>query len=446
MTSALEGQRPIARFRRRLVASIFIAAFLPFAAAYWIADAYVVDQERRSVDTHLAFTLRTAAGEYSDILTATRARASRLAKDARVAAALRRSDTRALARLLGDREAAVLTSGRRVGSATRGTPVARVVVRSARGALGMIEVAAPRPDELLRTIRRSTPFADGDMLAIARAGRIVAGPADLVGATPGGHSLHASRHSFAHQNTALPGYTPPIRLVALTDEAASNHAVAHLRRQLALVGLSSVAAILLCAAALAQPLVRSFDRVADVAQQAEIDPLTKVANRRGFERTLAAELQRAARHGRTCTLVLADLDDFKRVNDLHGHDAGDAVLVAFATRLRESVRASDIVARLGGEEFALVLPEVDLSGAMATAERVRRELAAHPVHTPGNETLHVTASFGVAETSGTDWSALIRRADAALYAAKRAGKNRVSSSASRTVPDSVSLHAPPAPS
>jgi diguanylate cyclase (GGDEF)-like protein len=103
-----------------------------------------------------------------------------------------------------------------------------------------------------------------------------------------------------------------------------------------------------------------------------------------------------------------------------------------------------VVARLGGEEFAVVLPEVDLSGAIATAERVRRTLAGEPISTASGQRLRVTASFGVAETSGTDWSALLRRADAALYAAKRAGKNRVSSATGRSRVDAPELHAPPA--
>jgi diguanylate cyclase (GGDEF)-like protein len=130
--------------------------------------------------------------------------------------------------------------------------------------------------------------------------------------------------------------------------------------------------------------------------------------------------------------VLADLDDFKRVNDAYGHEAGDRVLVAFASRLRESVRESDLVARLGGEEFALVLPEIDLDGALAMAERVRRRLTDEPIGAAGAVTLLVTASFGVAEASAApDWSALLRRADAALYAAKGAGKNRVSGTPAR---------------
>jgi two-component system cell cycle response regulator len=124
--------------------------------------------------------------------------------------------------------------------------------------------------------------------------------------------------------------------------------------------------------------------------------------------------------------VIVDLDDFKRVNDRHGHDVGDDVLVTLADRLRESVRSADTVARLGGEEFALLLPETDLPGALVVAERARSALEASGVPLRRGDRLAVTASFGVADfPTSRDRAALMREADQALYAAKRLGKNRV---------------------
>ena len=102
-----------------------------------------------------------------------------------------------------------------------------------------------------------------------------------------------------------------------------------------------------------------------------LDPLTGIANRRGFERALGIELERSLRRGHPFALVVVDLDDFKLVNDRHGHGVGDEALVMLAERLQESVRSADTVARLGGEEFALLLPETPLSGALAVAERAR---------------------------------------------------------------------------
>jgi diguanylate cyclase (GGDEF)-like protein len=154
--------------------------------------------------------------------------------------------------------------------------------------------------------------------------------------------------------------------------------------------------------------------------------LTELANRRYFMETLEAELRRAERFNEPLALVFADLDDFKRVNDRFGHNVGDDVLRAFADVVRGRVRAIDLGARLGGEEFAVLLLETDLNGAEALAEGLRVAVAAFEVRVVDGEPVHVTASFGVAaypETHGAD--ELMKAADRALYRAKREGKNRV---------------------
>jgi len=163
-----------------------------------------------------------------------------------------------------------------------------------------------------------------------------------------------------------------------------------------------------------------------VERQALVDSLTGLANRRSFEETLRAEVARASRYGDSMSVVLADLDDFKRVNDRYGHPAGDVVLKTFAATLRRTVRESDTAGRWGGEEFALVLPSTDSDGALRLAERARAALAAESIELPDGSSIGVSASFGVA--SFPDWDEpgeLLAAADSALYEAKRAGKNRV---------------------
>ena len=163
-----------------------------------------------------------------------------------------------------------------------------------------------------------------------------------------------------------------------------------------------------------------------VERQALVDGLTGLANRRQLEEELEAELARAERLGGSTALVFADLDDFKAVNDLYGHPAGDAVLCAFAELLRESVRAIDTAARFGGEEFTLLLPGTDAVGATNVAERVRAALAERVIVAPGGAAIRITASFGVATSPPSSvGEELIAAADAALYDAKHAGKNRV---------------------
>jgi diguanylate cyclase (GGDEF)-like protein len=158
-------------------------------------------------------------------------------------------------------------------------------------------------------------------------------------------------------------------------------------------------------------------------EQASTDHLTGLANRRRFERQLEREVARTARHGRPFTLITLDIDHFKRVNDTHGHEAGDDAIKCIARVLQEGTRGIDLAARIGGEEFAVILTETTLAGAIDVAERLR--LAIKTVEVPGVG--QIAASFGVAEcpSQAETGRELLARADAALYEAKREGRDRV---------------------
>jgi diguanylate cyclase (GGDEF)-like protein len=162
-----------------------------------------------------------------------------------------------------------------------------------------------------------------------------------------------------------------------------------------------------------------------VESQALVDGLTGIANRRAVDDTLRIEVSRATRFGGEVCLVLADIDDFKQVNDEYGHPAGDDVLRAFAEELRRTVREIDVAGRWGGEEFALILPGTDAAGGAQLAERARIAIAERLVETEAG-VLSVTASFGVASyPDAGEAGELVAAADSALYAAKGEGKNRV---------------------
>jgi diguanylate cyclase (GGDEF)-like protein len=164
---------------------------------------------------------------------------------------------------------------------------------------------------------------------------------------------------------------------------------------------------------------------AELERRALYDRLTDVKNRGAILDVLASELARAEQTGKPVSIVLADLDFFKRINDTHGHPVGDAVLREFAKSLRATLRFSDEVGRYGGEEFLLVLPDCASTEALVMAERVRRAVAGTAVDV-SSETVSVTASFGVAGTDQGHRNAtsLIAAADAALYSAKALGRNR----------------------
>jgi diguanylate cyclase (GGDEF)-like protein len=167
-----------------------------------------------------------------------------------------------------------------------------------------------------------------------------------------------------------------------------------------------------------------------VEHQALVDPLTGLANRRRCEEALSVELARAERFGAPLAFVLADLDDFKAVNDDHGHPVGDVVLREFAAVLRENVREADLAGRWGGEEFVLLLPGTDAAGGGQLAERVRTALLERTILAPDGRRVEVTCSFGIADVAaGSDAGTLVGAADRALYRAKRGGKNRVETTA-----------------
>jgi diguanylate cyclase (GGDEF)-like protein len=157
------------------------------------------------------------------------------------------------------------------------------------------------------------------------------------------------------------------------------------------------------------------------------DELTGLANRREYERILSEEEERARRFGQPLGLVILDLDHFKRVNDTHGHGAGDAVLKEAARRIAASIRTVDRAARIGGEEFALILVQTDGDSALEVACRAIAAVAKEPIDAGGGLMLGVTASAGVADfpSDASSSAELFAAADRALYAAKERGRRRV---------------------
>jgi len=176
-------------------------------------------------------------------------------------------------------------------------------------------------------------------------------------------------------------------------------------------------------APVAAAALQSAARTRAAVDASLVDPLTGVGNRRGLDAHLPTVLASTA--GRATGFVMVDLDHFKSVNDTHGHPAGDSLLRGVCAVIRETIRPADAVYRYGGEEFCLVLPGTAAPEAEQIADRVRVAIATTPFDIGTSEPLSITASLGVAVSDGTDPQTLVARADAALYEAKRAGRDRV---------------------
>ena len=162
-------------------------------------------------------------------------------------------------------------------------------------------------------------------------------------------------------------------------------------------------------------------------QMAKIDSLTGIYNRRYLDSRLTEEIERSRRHGNQLSILMLDIDHFKKINDTHGHLCGDYALRKIAELLKELVRTSDILGRYGGEEFCCILPETPIEQAVVLAERCREQIAANQLTCTDHQT-RVTISIGVTGLHRDDsLDSVIKRADDALYQAKRDGRNRICS-------------------
>jgi diguanylate cyclase (GGDEF)-like protein len=167
--------------------------------------------------------------------------------------------------------------------------------------------------------------------------------------------------------------------------------------------------------------------ITQIKQLSQEDPLTKIFNRRHLNTVAEEEINKVRKNNSALSVVLLDIDHFKKVNDVYGHAAGDAALVTCVEIIKKSIRSTDYIGRLGGEEFCILLPNTTLEDAKILSERIRENIASHNVIWEGH-TIPITASFGVTAFSSSiqnEWSNLLNKADIAMYQAKNNGRNQV---------------------
>jgi diguanylate cyclase (GGDEF)-like protein len=255
--------------------------------------------------------------------------------------------------------------------------------------------------------------------------------ARLVEIQPSGSYSSADGHQF-FVSAGIAG--TPWRLVVVVPEAQLYVSVNGASKWLAWVALAGLSLAGLLINIMGLRLLRSRTRLAslnaDLHRLARVDVLTGLRNRRDIEDTLLSALSAARRRHSSLAVLLVDIDHFKRVNDTHGHQAGDAVLTATGQALEMALRTEDSVGRWGGEEFLVVLPDTDAHGAMIIAERLRAH-AAKPGSGPADPRHAITVTIGAASWQSGGMDDLINRADHALYAGKAAGRNNVQLSPAR---------------
>jgi diguanylate cyclase (GGDEF)-like protein len=285
-------------------------------------------------------------------------------------------------------------------------------------------MAVPMDSSLLAVLQRATPMPKHAALVLAQHGRVTAGgPAGASANVEKGH-IELGKVSFLAKDTKLD--SGGASLVAVEPVSAVQARLSAYRRRLLFAAAITLALAAGLATRLARPVARIFADLAHLTLAAETDSLTNIANRRALDQRLDEEVDHARRLGTNVAFVIADIDNFKSVNDRFGHQTGDEVLRRVAAVFTDAVRELDLPGRYGGEEIAVVGPGTNLTGARGLAEKIRARIEELELTTPNGDPLKVTASFGAAcFPAQTSVEELVAAADAALYEAKRNGKNRV---------------------
>lgn len=167
--------------------------------------------------------------------------------------------------------------------------------------------------------------------------------------------------------------------------------------------------------------------ITQIKQLSQEDPLTKIFNRRHLNTIAEEEISKVKKNNSTLSIVLLDIDHFKKVNDVYGHAAGDAALISCVDVIKKNIRSTDCIGRLGGEEFCILLPNTTLDDAKKLSERIRKNIAEHHIKWQEN-TIQITASFGITSFNANtenEWSNLLNKADIAMYQAKNNGRNQI---------------------
>jgi len=417
------------RYGRLAVTRAALVVFLVFATAIgavvFTLDLSARHSNRQEARTELASTARVAASTFSTMRANLRTRVSELAASAALQQAVLGKNAARLRSLAASRDARIELRGRGFGRLPRQPRVMATATLARRShAVARVAMAVPMDRSLLAVLQSATPMPKHAALVLVQDGRVIAGGPAGTRVELGTGRLELGGVPFFATDTKL--VAGNASLVAVEPVSAVAARVNAYRRRLLFAAAITLALAAGLATRLARPVARVFADLARLTRQAQTDSLTNLANRRALDERLDDEVDHARRLGTSVAFVIADIDNFKSINDTYGHQTGDEVLRRVAQTFAEAVRELDLPGRYGGEEIALVLPGTNLSGARALSEKIRKGLEEVSHTTPEGVPFHVTASFGAACFPGqANAGDLVAAADAALYEAKRTGKNRV---------------------
>jgi diguanylate cyclase (GGDEF)-like protein len=376
-------------------------AIFPIAFVSYVIVRDEVRNVTRSIDFEVHDAALSAQARFARLLDRRELHALALASSPGLQTAIGNRDGKSLERFARQNDLLLEIGDQRYGQRLAHAVNGRVQLLSAGQPIGSIVAQLPADAATLRRVSQSA--APDVRLTFV-------GPGSGEPTAPGGRGV------------TLPLATP-IGIRAYVPSHIESHRKNAAYTRVAEAGLLALAALMLLTLVLARPLLRAFRWTEEQASEARVDSLTGLANRRALEEVLAAEISRAQRFTHQLAVVLLDLDRFKEINDSFGHAAGDVMLRAVSRLLISLARQGDTVARWGGEEFVVVLPETDLDGAHRFAERLRRTIEAQTV---GD--MQTSTSCGVATMLPEDnVEELLRAADQALYLAKTNGRNRTES-------------------
>ena len=377
--------------------------------------------------TALAGGARVSASSFGTLRSTLRVQASQLATSLELQRAVVTRDETGLRRIAATRHARIVLPGEFVGLLVPRPRIATTAtIRDGMNVLATVTVALPLGKDVLTLLREATTLPAHGSLMLLHDGRIVAG--GPIGARPQIESGRTVIGGVAFAAQISPLALPHAAVLAVEPVSAIDALSERYRRLIYLAAAFTLAVAGALATRLARPIAQVVGEVAHLSKQVQTDALTGLANRRGLADRLESELAHALETGTSVSLVIADIDDFKLINDNYGHQTGDNIIRAAGGALAGSIRELDLAARFGGEEFAVILPGAKVADARRSAERMRQAVMTIESPTPAGESAHVTMSFGVAEfPMYANVDALVAAADAALYQAKRGGKNQVAS-------------------